>query len=96
MRLQFEVSKEKNKKIETLMQEVGLKTKKDLFNNAMTLLNWAVKQYKAGRVIASVDEQMESYRELAMPIFDDISTTEGHEVQPHPQNSDVLPTAKEG
>ena len=92
MRLQFEVPEEQNKNIETLMKEVGLRTKKDLFNNAMTLLNWAVKQYKAGRIIASVDEQMENYRELVMPIFDNVA--EDDDIQPSQQGN--LPIAKEG
>ena len=89
MRLQFEVPEEQNKNIETLMKEVGLRTKKDLFNNAMTLLNWAVKQYKAGRIIASVDEQMENYRELVMPIFDNVA--EDDDIQPSQQGN--LPIA---
>lgn len=93
MRLQFEVSEEQNKKIETLVKEVGLRTKKDLFNNAITLLNWAVKQYKAGRIIVSIDEQMESYRELAMPIFDNV--TEGTDVNPNQKGNDLVPIAKE-
>ena len=91
MRLQFEVPEEQNKNIETLMKEVGLRTKKDLFNNAMTLLNWAVKQYKAGRIIASVDEQMENYRELVMPICDNVA--EDDDIGPHEQGN--IPIAKE-
>ena len=93
MRLQFEVPEEQNKNIETLMKEVGLRTKKDLFNNAITLLNWAVKQYKAGRIIVSIDEQKESYRELAMPIFDNV--TEGTDVNPNQKGNDLVPIAKE-
>ena len=91
MRLQFEVSEEQNKNLETLMKEVSLRTKKDLFNNAMTLLNWAVKQYKAGRTIVSIDEQMESYRELAMPIFDNVA--EANDIGPNQQGN--IPIAKE-
>ncbi len=91
MRLQFEVSEEQNKKIETLVKEVSLRTKKDLFNNAITLLNWAVKQYKAGRIIVSIDKQMESYRELAMPILDNVA--EGNDIQPSQQGN--IPIAKE-
>lgn len=82
MRLQFEVTPVEHRRLEELKKELGLTTKKELFQNAMSLLIWAVKQAKQGRVIASVDDGFthtigdvaESYRELVMPILDNVQT----------------------
>ena len=68
-RFQFELTDEKDKELEALMAEVGMRTKKEVFNNALTLLEWAVKERKAGRVIASVDDQAKMYEEILMPIL---------------------------
>jgi hypothetical protein len=53
------------------MEETRLTTRKDLFNNALTLFQWAVKAKKAGRIIASVDEN-QHIRELVMPSIENI------------------------
>ena len=37
-RIQFELSEDRNKELEALMEKTGIRTKKDLFNNALTLL----------------------------------------------------------
>lgn len=66
-RIQFELSEEKVHELESLMEEVGIRTKKDLFNNALTFLEWAIAEKKAGRIIASVDEKEKKYKEIVMP-----------------------------
>jgi hypothetical protein len=68
-RIQFEMPESKVKDLEALMSESGTQTKKELFNNALTLLEWAVKETKRKRVIASVDEGTSTYNELHMPIL---------------------------
>lgn len=68
-RIQFEMSEEKVKELEALMEEGGVRTKKDLFNNALTLLEWSLRERKAGRIIASVDEKEKRYKEIEMPIL---------------------------
>lgn len=68
-RIQFEMPDSKVRDLETLMSESGTQTKKELFNNALTLLEWAVKEKKRGRVIASIDEGSSTYNELHMPIL---------------------------
>jgi hypothetical protein len=70
VRVQFELSPQKLKEIESLMRECGIETKKEFFNNAITLFKWALTQAKNGNVIASVDEAHQKYRELHMPVFD--------------------------
>jgi hypothetical protein len=74
-RVQFELPEAKIKDLEILMEDSGTPTKRELFNNALTLLEWAVKERKRGRVIASVDEKNERYSELQMPILSAIAAT---------------------
>ena len=69
MRIQLDLDPQGVKMIEELKRQTGIKTHKDLFNNALTILTWAVQQRMAGRTVASMDEQTEKYRELQMPIL---------------------------
>ncbi len=66
-RIQFDLPEDKVAELEKLMAESGIKTKKELFNNALTLFEWAIKERKAGKTIASVDEKAKRYKELLMP-----------------------------
>ena len=74
-RLQIDVAEQKLKTIEHLMQECGFATKKDLFNNALTLFQWAVGEKKQGHAIASINEKTKTYRELQMPALNDVQAT---------------------
>jgi hypothetical protein len=69
VRIQFELPKDKADELEGLMKETGVLTKKELFNNALTLLKWAIRETKRGNSIASVDETHGKYHELHMPIL---------------------------
>lgn len=69
VRIQFELPESKVKELEEMMRIGDVHTRKDLFNNALTLLQWAIKEVREGKLIASVDEQNKKYKELAMPIF---------------------------
>ena len=60
--------------IEALIVETGLPTKKDFFNNAVTLLAWAIREVKAGRIIASVDESQNRYKEILLPALENVAT----------------------
>lgn len=42
---------------------------KDLFDNAICLLDWSIQQRQHGRIIVSYNESDNSYRELAMPVL---------------------------
>lgn len=72
-RIQLELPEDKVKQIEALMEESGLKTKKEYINNALTLLEWAMREVKSGRVIASVDEREKRYKEILLPALDNIA-----------------------
>lgn len=69
-RLQFDVSDSEVRELDRLMTKCGLLTRKDMFNNALTLLRWAAREIENDRDIASVDDKTEQYFILNMPIFD--------------------------
>ncbi len=70
MRFQIEMSKDEAKEWDDLIKKTsGVKTKKDLINNALTLLEWAVNERLSGRIIAALDEEEMRYKELVMPVF---------------------------
>lgn len=71
-REQFELSPTQSKLLEQLMVECGLPTKKAVVENALTILGWAVREVKGGRIIAAVDEGNKLYRELTMPVLDSV------------------------
>lgn len=57
------------------MKEVGAATIRELFDNALTLLQWAAKETAKGRTIASVDDKKLHYSELQMPILSNMRKT---------------------
>jgi len=75
IRIQFDLPEEKVKELEELMQEVNLTTRKDLFNNALTLFEWAINEKKEGNLIASVDEENNKLKELVMPALSSVVAT---------------------
>jgi hypothetical protein len=74
VRIQFELPEEKVKELEAIMKEAQITTRKDLFNNALTLFEWAVQERRSGRTIASVDEHNKKYKELVMPALAAVSS----------------------
>jgi hypothetical protein len=75
-KLQIDVPDERLEELQALMRKCDINTYKDLFNNAMTLLEWAARQSEDGRMVASVDEQNMRFRELSMPILDRLRPTQ--------------------
>ena len=71
-RLQIDLDEAQMTELEKMMEEGKVRTKKDLFNAALTLLRWAMKERRAGKVIASVDEKRDSYKELEMPVLSEV------------------------
>jgi hypothetical protein len=77
MRIQLELSEDRVHELKALMEQVGVETYKDLFNNALSLFEWAIQEAEKGRTLASIDEQAGKYRELAMPVIDRIVNRSG-------------------
>lgn len=64
------------------MEEAGFETYKDLFNNSLTLFEWAVNEVKNGKVLGSMDEQNEKFRVLVMPFLERIANAARKAEQP--------------
>lgn len=67
MRIQLDLDDAGIEMVDELKRLTGSRTYKDLFNNALSLLDWAVQQRIQGRKIASMDTRNENWRELVMP-----------------------------
>ena len=72
VKFQFEMPQANADRLEQLARESGV-TKKDIINNALTLLEWAIDEVKEGRVIASIDSQENRYKELVLPLLRDFA-----------------------
>jgi len=70
VRVQVDFSERRVAELEHLQKLCDLGTKKELFNNALTLFEWAVGEVMQGRSIASLDEKTQKYRELQMPALE--------------------------
>jgi len=67
--------KSKSSELDELMKETNIVTRKDLFNNALTLFQWAVKSKRAGRIVASLDEETGTAKEIVMPALESVRST---------------------
>jgi len=66
-RIQFEVSDNKLEEIDQLKEQMDLHTRTALFNYALTLLKWALKEQEKGRIIASIDEEQGTQKQIEIP-----------------------------
>ena len=73
MRIQMELPEENVREIKALMEEAHIDTYKELFSNALSLLHWAVEEVRRGRVIGSIDEGQDVYKELVMPMLQNVA-----------------------
>jgi hypothetical protein len=71
-RLQIDVPENKYAELEALIKECGFATKKEFFDNAVTLFKWAVGQARRGNSIAAVDERAGKFTELQMPFLEHV------------------------
>jgi hypothetical protein len=70
VRFQVEIKPSLLAEIELLQQLCGLSSKKEVFNNAVTLLRWAALQKRNGFLIASINKDGEIHRELQLPCLE--------------------------
>jgi len=59
--------------LNTLMEELEVRSKADFLAKALALMNWAVKEKKRGRRIVTIDEQGDVLRELVTPELERIA-----------------------
>jgi hypothetical protein len=70
VRVQIEFAENRIHELNDLMVRCGVSTKKELFNNAISILEWAVEETEARRAVASVDRKNTRYEILRMPVLD--------------------------
>ncbi|HKS79919.1 MAG TPA: hypothetical protein VJR23_00305 [Candidatus Acidoferrales bacterium] len=66
MRIQIVVDDTYKGMLDELKLITGLTQWQDLFSDAITMFNWGVQQRLQGRIVTSMDEREENYRELQM------------------------------
>jgi hypothetical protein len=69
-RVQFDLLPHRLVEFDQLMEFCDLHTRKDLFDNAMTLFEWAVHEVRAGREVASYDRKADHVEIVRFPILD--------------------------
>jgi len=67
VRIELVFDEEGSELIEELKLLTGIKTHKELFNNAITLFDWAVLQELLKKKVVSFDEEKKDYERLIMP-----------------------------
>jgi hypothetical protein len=66
-RLQFLTNDQTLQNLDALVESTGLKTRTQVLLTALALFDWAVRERKAGRIIASMDERSQKYKEIELP-----------------------------
>lgn len=78
MRIQLDLPAERIQELRALMEAADIETYKELFNNALTLLEWSIAESQAGRTLASLDDTQEAYRVLVMPMLQRVAKKARH------------------
>lgn len=71
-RLQIDLSDERMAAFDALIDEGGLKTRKDVFDYAMSILHWAVNGAREGMELAMVDQARKDITILRTPMLDHV------------------------
>ncbi|MDC9769052.1 MULTISPECIES: hypothetical protein [Enterobacterales] len=70
VRMQFDLPEDRSEELDSLMTKCGIGTKKELFNYALTMLEWAVDESERGNEIAAVNRDEKQFYTLRMPILE--------------------------
>ena len=73
MRLNFEFSEQRVNELKALQIETDSESMKELFNSAITTLEWLIAETKNGNEIAALNEQRKVYRVLVTPVLERIA-----------------------
>ena len=69
VRVQFEMAKEKMADLDRLRVQTALRTRREVFDNALTFFEWGVTASINGHLVAAIDEQNGEYQPILMPVF---------------------------
>jgi len=72
-KFQIDLTDDELNAIDRLGTLAGLRTKKEVILNSITLFRWAAKEIMYGRTICSVDEKTQAIRQLELPALSTIS-----------------------
>ncbi len=73
MRLNFEFPEERVNELKSLQTQTNSETMKELFNSALTMLEWAIEEVKHGNEIAAVNEEAKMYRVFVTPALERVA-----------------------
>lgn len=69
VRVQLDLNPQQMAFVNALMADGGFDTRKDLFNNAVTLFGWAVQEARHGHVIGALDRNTKEFTVVNMPVL---------------------------
>ena len=69
MRINFEFTEDQVKELKALQHKIGSTSMKEMFNSAMSMLEWSVDETIKGHEIGSVDPDTGALRIVVMPIL---------------------------
>jgi hypothetical protein len=66
-RIQFDVTPAGSKVLKEIQIKTASSTRKDVLENSIALLEWAIDQVERGRIVGAFDEDKKTFHELLMP-----------------------------
>jgi len=69
VRIQFEMSRQKVRDLDRLMRVTSMRSRRELFDNALTFFEWGVAEIVRGNLVATVDDRAGCYQPMLMPAF---------------------------
>lgn len=70
--IQLDITDARMRDIDEMAAKCGLASRKDVFENALTLLEWAIREREKKRVIASVDESSDTFYQVRLEALEKI------------------------
>jgi hypothetical protein len=83
LRIQVEFARERVQELDALADYCDLATRKELFNNALSLFEWAVNEVKRKNIIASVNEEERTYKQVVMTALSAAASKAAREAHVH-------------
>ena len=95
VRVQIDFSRQKVEVVDRLVSACGLDTRKEFFNHALSLFEWAVKEVQTGREIGSINRATQDITVVNMPALTNImqekASVPNSETDTHKHGGNWLP-----
>ena len=72
-RIQIDLSVKELDRMNRAMEKCDIESRKDLFNNALTIFEWAIQEVSKGFRIAAVNDQSQEKTILSMSALNNVS-----------------------